>query len=356
MLPKRREQGFNLSFLDVMACGLGAVILILILVRFQDDTDIPVDELERLQQELAALQDQKSELEQSLSIEQQDTSAKTATLEEIKQRIEALKIQQQGTTSALKDQIAVIADLENAIAAVAPQTANDPIQTPGTQEENYLLGLKVEGKHIGILIDSSASMTEEALIAVIRRKLGSDAEKQSGAKWQRTLRIANWLIARLPADAKFSVVSFSNQAQVLGDNPINSASSQSDLQAALQALQGVVPANGTNLLSGLREINRAMPNMTDLYIVTDGLPTILKASANFNTSRRCNPIEGQQATITGACRVSVFAHSMRLNPLNGVKSNIILLPLEGDPEAPSAFWGWANRTRGTFLAPAGSWP
>lgn len=356
MLPKRREQGFNLSFLDVMACGLGAVILILILVRFQDNTDIPSDEIERLKQELAALQDQKSELQQSLSVEQQNTSAKTATLDEIKQRIEALKIQQQGTTSALKDQLAVIADLENAIAAIAPETANDPIQTPGTKEENYLLGLKVEGKRIGILIDSSASMTEEALIDVISRKLGSDVEKQSGRKWQRTMRIANWLIARLPNDAEFSVVSFSNKAKVHGKNRVNRASSQSDLRSVLQSLQTVVPANGTNLLVGLKEINIAMPNMTDLYLVTDGLPTILDKNAAFKSSRRCDPEEGKQPTITGACRVSVFAHSMRLNPLTSVKSNIILLPLEGDPEAPSAFWGWANRTSGTFLAPAGTWP
>ncbi|MEM0910560.1 MAG: VWA domain-containing protein [Pseudomonadota bacterium] len=356
MLPKRREQGFNLSFLDVMACGLGAVILILILVKFQDNTDIPVDELERLKQELAALQDQKSELEQSLSVEQQNTSAKTATLDEIKQRINELKIQQQSTTSALKDQITVIADLENAIAAIAPETADDPIQTPGTQEEDYLLGLKVEGRRIGILIDSSASMTDEALIGVISRKLGSDSEKQAGDKWLRTLRIANWMIARLPQNAEFSVVSFSNKATVHGNSPINRASSSGDLQAVMEELQVVVPANGTNLLNGLREINRALPNMTDLYVVTDGLPTLLDANAGFRTSRRCNPIEGQQSTITGQCRVSVFAHSMRANPINGVKSNVILLPLEGDPEAPSAFWGWANQTRGTFLAPAGSWP
>ena len=43
-MPKVRKatDGFNLAFLDVMACGLGAVILIFILVDFNAFTPMPV--------------------------------------------------------------------------------------------------------------------------------------------------------------------------------------------------------------------------------------------------------------------------------------------------------------------------
>jgi hypothetical protein len=39
-----------------------------------------------------------------------------------------------------------------------------------------------------------------------------------------------------------------------------------------------------------------------------------------------------------------------------VPVNVILLPMEGDPMAPAAYWTLARRTRGSFLSPAKDWP
>jgi hypothetical protein len=36
--------------------------------------------------------------------------------------------------------------------------------------------------------------------------------------------------------------------------------------------------------------------------------------------------------------------------------NVILLPMEGDPLAPAAYWTLARRTNGSFLVPARDWP
>ena len=69
MRIKRQENGFNLAFLDVMACGLGAVLLILIIVNFNDDTPIPSTEIERLQQELAASESQSQALNNSIDVQ-----------------------------------------------------------------------------------------------------------------------------------------------------------------------------------------------------------------------------------------------------------------------------------------------
>lgn len=355
IFKKRREDGFNLAFLDVMACGLGAVILILILVKFSANTDIPVEELNRLQQELAAAQDQAVELEQSLSEKQQSVAQQNASLEEIQQRLQQLKIQQQAVTQALKDEIAVVAELENAIAAAGPLVADDPIAIEGVGEESYLIGLKVEGERIGILVDMSASMTEEALIEVIKRKVGSDQQKRSGPKWQRTLRILNWLLARLPSNSQVSVVAFNDTSQVLGKAVNNQSNSAEIMQIASQAAS-LIPTEGTNLLQGIQQITRNQPNMTDLYIITDGLPTYVNPNSGFNESRSCRPIKGKQATITGECRVNVFTHTMGQNPIPGTRTHVILLPLEGDPMAPALYWSWSDRTRGTFIAPAGTWP
>lgn len=352
---KRRDEGFNLAFLDVMACGLGAVILILILVKFSANTDIPVDELARLEQELAASSDTASELQQSLSEKEAAVAMQSADMDDTQTRIEQLKIQQEALKKAIQDERAVIAELETAVAAAGPLVANDELAISGAGEETYLLGLKVQGQRIGILLDMSASMTDESLIEVFKYKVGSDTQKRSAPKWQRTLRILNWLLARLPDNAEVSVIAFNHTNINLG-KPISKQNSSDDLSQIVSTAQTLVPNNGTNLQQALQAMRRTMPNASDLYVVTDGLPTYVNDNSGFNETRNCRPIEGKQATITGDCRVQTFSHAMRTNPLGGVRTNIILLPLEGDSMAPALYWGWADNTQGTFIAPAGTWP
>lgn len=356
MFKRRRDNGFNLAFLDVMACGLGAVLLILIIVNFNDDTPIPSDEIERLQQELAALQTQSQTLLTDISKQSALADEIATEAEQQNTEISQLAIKQQQIKQAIDEKKAVIADLEDAVAAVAPETANDLIQLPEVNEETYLLGLIIEGRNIGILIDSSASMTDESLINIIKRKLSSDATKQAGPKWQRTVAISNWMLARIPETSKVSVVTFNDSAMVLGNRNVFNAKVSSNLELLSEQIGKLVPQNGTNLQLGLEEIARVMPNMTDLYIITDGLPSLIEPSSGFSPTRRCNPFKGQQATITGECRVDVLQRTLAVNRLSGVRTNIVLLPLEGDPQASSLYWQWTSYTGGTFISPAGTWP
>ncbi|WP_395339720.1 VWA domain-containing protein [Ningiella sp. W23] len=355
IFKKRREDGFNLAFLDVMACGLGAVILILILVKFSANTDIPVEELEKLQQELNATQSQSDGLAQSLSQTEAELAAQSLSLEEAKTRLQQIQLEQQAVTRALKDELAVVADLESAIAAAGPLVADDPIEIQGAGEESYLVGLKVEGQRIGILLDMSASMSAESLIEVIKSKVGSDAQKRSGNKWQRTLRILSWMLARLPSNSEVSVVAYNDTSKVLG-SAVSRQSSPEQLRQIVSQARELAPTQGTNLQQALQTMSSTMSNISNLYVITDGLPTYVNPDSGFRLSRSCSPIKGQQATITGECRVSAFAHSMRANPIPGVRTHVILLPLEGDPAAPALYWSWADGTRGTFIAPAGTWP
>jgi hypothetical protein len=60
-------------------------------------------------------------------------------------------------------------------------------------------------------------------------------------------------------------------------------------------------------------------------------------------------------TIDGEGRLKLFERALgKLPP--GVPVNVILLPMEGDPLAPGAFWTLARRTNGAFLSPARDWP
>lgn len=356
MITKRRESGFNLAFLDVMACGLGAVLLILIIVNFNDDTPIPSDEIEKLAQELAATQSQSQSIASSVDTQASDISIEQANANEQGQKIARLELQQKGLQQAIADKQAVIAELQDAIAATAPNTADDVIELSSVNEETYLLGLIVEGRRIGILVDTSASMTDNSLIEIIKRKLSSDSVKQSGPKWQRTVRIVKWMLARLPETSQVALVSYNSSAQALGSVPVSSAKMTANIGKLITDINSLVPQKGTNLQEGLEELYRTMPTMTDLYIITDGLPSLISKSSGFSSSRSCNPLPGGQTTITGACRVQVLQRTLNINRLSGVKTNVVLLPLEGDPQAPALYWQWASFTGGTFISPEGTWP
>ncbi|MFT6896287.1 MAG: hypothetical protein ACJA13_000688 [Paraglaciecola sp.] len=355
-MRKRQENGFNLAFLDVMACGLGAVILILIIINFNDDSFIPSEEIERLEQELAATEDRAQSLKIGVAAQVRETRLKQAGSQTQAKSLANLKIQLKTLQQATADKKAVVASLENAIAASAALNANDAVRLPQVNEENYLLGLVVEGQRIGILLDTSASMTDQALIDIIKRQLSSERTKQAGAKWQRTLRIVKWMMARLPETSQVSVVGYNETAKNLGPRAVSPVKVNVNLVNISKELDALIPQNGTNLQVGLAQIKRAMPDMTDLYIITDGLPSLVQANSGFAVNRQCNPIKGKQATISGQCRVEAMLHTMNTSPLKGVRTHVVLLPLEGDPQAAAFYWQMANVTGGTFISPASTWP
>ncbi|WP_105258322.1 vWA domain-containing protein [Pseudoalteromonas sp. T1lg88] len=355
MLKRRGEQGLNLSFLDVMACGLGAVLMILIVIKFQASTSIPSTEIERLQQKLAATEEQASALQQELDEVAQALAAAQAQNSDNDERVAALKLMQQAARQALQNQQAVVAQLQQSVAAAAPKQADDPIELKGGGEENYLLGLKVEGQRIGILIDHSASMTDEQLIKVIRRKLGPAQQKQQGPKWQRTKRVAKWLLARVPKQSQVSVVAFNSGAQVLGNRAVNSAKVETSMQSLVKDIDALVPENGTDLYTALSTIKSTFADMDALYIITDGLPTMMSGAQGFRETKNCQPLTGNMKTIDGDCRARIHQFSIA-QAAPKVPTHIVLLPLEGDPLAPALYWNWANNTGGLMIAPARSWP
>ncbi|ODS25006.1 hypothetical protein AB835_00425 [Candidatus Endobugula sertula] len=356
MLKRRSFDGFNLAFLDVMACGLGAIILILMLVKFNATTQIPSNEVERLQQELNALQENSALLQANLDKVDKNISTETASVQKLEERIWQLKIQQDVSQRELRDKKAMLSDVERSVASVAPRQVDDNVTLQGAGEENYLLGLKVEGKYIGILIDTSASMTDEKLRDIIRRKISSDAERKSAPKWRRAKRVVKWLLARVPPPSKVTVVSFNDSARQIGPGDIVLASNSVSMKQLSADLDTLIPRNGTNLQVALNAVKTLSPRMTHLYVVTDGLPTLGERSTSLRSLAHCGSLFGQSKTITGDCRLRLFNYTLKQSGISGVQVNTVLLPLEGEPHAPQAYWDWSSSTGGLMISPASSWP
>lgn len=336
-----------------MSCGLGAIILVLMLVKH--DVEHVSDESERLTADLERLQQTESELSARVVGALRSRAATTGELEALESEIARIQREIERKQAANRARESREKDLEETIRTIEVQDNTDIVENRQTGEENYIIGLRVEGKRIGILVDSSASMTEEKLIDIIRRKNMDPAARVQGPKWQRTRRVLGWLLARLPRDTSVRVVAFGETAQNLGNPNGVSGGDAAGLGQIVSDMNRVVPGGATNLAAALTAIAAHKP--TDLYLITDGLPTAGNSGyRSLNPFSGCSALWGGSTSISGECRARLFRHTVNNAGLDKVRTNVILLPLEGDPEAAALFWRWTAATDGLLIAPAETWP
>ena len=353
MRRHRTTEGLGLAFLDIMSCGLGAIILVFMLVKHHVDNSLLETEL--LKADLTRLQDEEKAVKDDIAQQEEREKQAEAIVAELSARIESVKRALKNAQSQLSGEVASKNTIEQAIKRIKIPKPPDAVEKQERGEEQYLIGLRVEGPRIAILLDSSASMTDEKLINVIRRKNASDKEKQAGPKWRRAKSIVHWILARLPSSSQVTLVTYSDRANRINKKAWVNGSDQQGLKNLIASLGAAVPGGGTNLQAGLSEIVGS--GATDLYVITDGLPTKGDASyKSLNPFADCSVLWGRSSRISGTCRLKLFAHTLDISALRGMKVNVIMLPLEGDPHAAHAFWGWSASSRGLLISPAQGWP
>jgi hypothetical protein len=336
-----------------MSCGLGAMVLVFILVKY--DVSDSNAEANNLVAEVRLLESQQVRLQQTLDQLRNTSQTETEKIKKLKEKIAQIKQGLSKKESNLKNKKGELTALKNSIATRPIAHKDDLIEDDRGGEENYLIGLKVEGRRIVVLIDSSASMTDEKLLNIIRRKNSSTQNKKQGPKWLRTKKIVRWLLARTPKVSQLSVLAFNDSIHSLGKSKWVTVNTDGILKDFYEKLDSIVPTGATNLHKGLQAVSRL--NATDLYIITDGLPTTGESNyAHLNPFSGCSSLLGNSKSISGECRVKLFRQSVKDASLADVKVNIILLPIEGDPSAVNEYWSWAASTGGLVISPAVTWP
>ncbi len=353
MRRHRKSEGFNLAFLDIMSCGLGAVVLVFMLVKHDvgsssTETDLLTKDVQQLELQQDELQ---KTLEQLLNISQ-SKAEKIAQLRARLTQLEQSLLQKKMSLVQKKDQLAA---LKNDIAKRPIAKKEDLLEDNRGGEENYLMGLRVEGHRIAVLVDSSASMTDEKLIDIIKRKNSSAAVKKQGPKWLRTQKTVRWILARVPKTSQVAVISYNSSVKSLGKANWMKLDNPSTLAALYKEIDTIIPQGATNLQKGLQAVSGR--NATDLYVITDGLPTAGESRyASLNPFANCSSLLGKASTISGECRVKLFRQTIKETNLGRVKVNVILLPIEGDPDAINEYWRWAALSGGLVISPAVNWP
>ncbi len=363
-MARRRVNLFSLAFLDAMTCGLGAVILLYMVINASvgvraDQLSNNLDaEVERLEIEvleghanLVELRNSKRRLESQRITARGLARRLIEMLEEIRVELATYEDSTLATAEHLERLQTDLKSLDEdakRLAASVPdeETPGDKVRTfVGDGDRQYLTGLKVGGKRIFILVDSSASMLGETVVNIIRRRNLPDEQKIRAEKWRQAVATVDWLTTQLPRDSTFQIYTFNDAAAPLiagsrgrwldsGDRKV--------LGKAIAGLRATVPGGGTSLYHGFAALSDMRPKPDNVILLIDSLPT--RGAA-----------QPKRLKVSGKDRVKHYNRAIRELP-GGVPINVILYPMEGDPMAASAYWKLAIATEGSFMTPAKDWP
>ena len=360
-MARRPLNAFALSFLDCMCCGFGAVILVFMIIsaKIQEESDEKLEDLAtervRLESQVLAGERVLGELRGSLTraletqvvAQQLQSSLRddivTAELELVRRKAELGEAR-----SELAARRARIEELEKSKAEAgssADELGRQLRRIEGEGSRQYLTGMRMGGRRILILVDTSASMLDSTIVNVVRLRYLPKAQRLAAPKWKQAVATVDWLTANLPPESEFQIYRFDTTARpLLGDEgegwlPVGDGKK---LDEAVEVLRKTAPEGGTSLHAAFSVIGTLEPRPDNVYLLVDGLPT-----------QGARP--SQQATVSGRTRLKHFDRATNRLP-GGVPINVILFAMEGDPYASERFWALARSTRGSFLSPAVDWP
>ena len=359
---RRRLSIFSLAFLDVMSCGFGAVILVFLIINHETleqhessseevltsnrqldyQIQLETEKLKEAESILQSLQNESTQIEIEIN---EASLVINNTISELEDT-ETQSITDQQTLETLRTDIE---SRDQEVKRLRAETdANQSIRIrsfEGDGDRQYLTGLRVAGKNIVIALDTSTSMLDETIVNVlIRRNKDQQAIKQA-PKWQRSIRTVEWIGAQLPLDSNFQLYGFNEDAQSFlsaSDASWVSMQDGAQLNQAIKAIKQTIPKGGTSLENLVQKIVSLSPLPDNVYLITDGLPTLSDRPA-------------RNALVSGRKRMEYFRDAISRLPKQ-IPINVILFPMEGDPMAAAEFWNLARITNGAFISPSRDWP
>jgi hypothetical protein len=365
MARKRRPfEVFSMSFLDCMSCGFGAVILFFMIINAQvketteqDPSDL-MAETRKLEVEI--LDGRKNlvlakNTMQQLEIEQVSAEGEIAQIIALIEQLRSELAEYDSETLAHIEAVQKLqADIESleeevkrllALAAEEDAEGTKLREFKGEGDRQYLTGLKLGGRRTLILVDRSASMLDDTIVNIIRRRNMAEDDKLRAVKWRQVVASVDWLTAQFEPGSEFQIYMFNNTVEPVikgSDGVWLKADDANQLDEAIRVLRRTVPQNGTNMLAAWEVVSSLQPLPDNIILLADGLPTMDAATTS-------------QRTISGRDRYNLYFRALRELP-SGVPVNIFLYPLEGDYEAPILYWVLAYRTGGSFISVSRDWP
>jgi hypothetical protein len=360
---RRNVNPISLAFLDVMSCGFGAVVLIFLILDHSTSQDseqsnpelageieLLIEEIAEGEEGLTAIRNTISDIDMEM-VEAQGLAEQIQ--EEIDEFLAELAILEADANASdrdlqeLRDEIAALElELETLRAEGLVNLGNDVREFLGDGNRQYLTGMLMGGNRILILIDRSASMLDDTIVNIIRRRNMSEEAQRNAEKWVQVTHTIDWLTSQLPAPSRYQMYVFNDSVEALTPNTeglwLEVADREQLDSAVVRLKEEIIPQNGTNLENLFISIQGLNPLPDNIFLITDGLPTL----DNRNRNR---------TNVTGRERERLFDDALQELP-RGIPVNIIMAPLEGDPMAASLYWKLAIATGGSYMSPSSDWP
>ena len=366
-MARRRRQFsvFNLSFLDVISCGFGAVILFFMIINsqvkvrslqasetLQNETEFLEEEIFDEQKRMVRIKNEIDKAEQEDVVIKGNVQLLLETLEKLIEEVAEYKNTTIAATDSIEQLQTEVEQLEEANKRMTAQSELEKTEPGellreylGEGDRQYLTELKLGGSHVLILVDASSSMLGRTYVNVIRYRNMKDEQKVKAPKWRQTVNSVDWLTTRLTEGTKFQIYTFNETAQSVveeTDGTWLEVTDGSKIRAAVNNLRGKVPQKGTSLINAFEAIQNLDPTPDNIFLLTDGLPTQGKRTPSRETMVRPEQ------------RAKYFNQALRALPPTPV--NVLLFPMDGDPFAAEAYWSLAIRSKGSFMAPSQDWP
>lgn len=365
MARKRRSfEVFSMSFLDCMSCGFGAVILFFMIINAQvnetteeDPSDL-MAETRKLEVEI--LEGRKNlvlakNTREQLDTEREDAEGQIAVIialiEELREELAEYDSETLARVERVEQLQSDIESLEEEVKrllALRSEEDNEGTRLrefKGEGDRQYLTGLKLGGERTLILVDRSASMLDDTIVNIIRRRNMRTEDKLAAVKWRQVVASVDWLTSQFAPGSEFQIYAFNNEVRPVIEGSEGTwlkADDATQLDEAVQVLRRTVPENGTNLRAAYEVATSLTPRPDNIILLVDGLPTMEEATTN-------------RRTVSGRERFNLHRRAVRELP-SGVPVNILLYPMEGDYDAAIAYWTLAYATGGSFMSVSRDWP
>ncbi len=178
MRKQRRQIAvFNLSFLDVVSCGFGAIILLLVIARVTEPTvveKISVDmsgQVIELEEQLHEIRGMTDVLNRELTSRQEQLSKENDKVARLQGELEIIKGEFRAAQSDVTVQSRIVAQMESARQQLTEEMKRLQQIKPVAVDPNQPIGgVPVDSEYIVFVIDTSGSMQRYAW-PLVRKKM-----------------------------------------------------------------------------------------------------------------------------------------------------------------------------------------
>ena len=175
MRSRREIEGISLSFLDVISCGFGAIILLLVLTKVFEPVVIEdtISNLEgylaALQEELFDLRGEAKDINRKMIRKEDQQSEEIVRLLRLNAELSALKSKHEKTLDKTKVSTLVEGKLAEAKQSLTDEMAKLLADYRRAADEDKIGGIPVDSEYVIFIIDTSGSMYNYAWPLVLQK-------------------------------------------------------------------------------------------------------------------------------------------------------------------------------------------